>query len=931
MPDIANKRRTSRISVSKLNRPFPLQSPDFVKKLNPDKLGQKLNPQLGKRFWTSIGNMWSRIYNDAVDTLRNFCFRMVSRGGSEGGEEMDKEATDEVFAEEPKHDLFTAVKKHSFTLIILLIVWLAGYLGFSVLWLLLVVVVSVWRERASRRKAVTTALARHAVRNERESIVGVVRDLPSWVYFPDTERAEWLNKIVKHLWPYVEGYVEDLLRTSVEPAVQDNLPSYLKSFRFEKIRLGRYPPRIGGVKVYTEHVGRDEMILDLEIFYAGDCDIEISVKTVKRLKAGIQDLQLHGNLRVEMRPLVNKMPLIGGMSIYFLNRPAIDFNLTNLADLLDVPGLSNLLHGILEDQLACFLVLPNRIPLTLIDSVDINDLRYPMPKGVLRITAVEARNLVRADVGFIKKGKSDPYLNINVGMQKFKTKVINNNLNPVWNQTFEALVFEEHGQTLDLDCWDEDPGSKDDPLGNISIDIHYISRMGTFDSWLPLEDIKHGDLHLKLEWLVPSENYDVISEQVADCAKVSSPTSTELLSCAILVVKLDSAKDLPVSSRSTSMPSPVCTLTVGQTTYKSHVQLKTVRPVWEETHHFLIKNPALQSLDLEVTDSKKGNRLGTLSVGLKELLLAQPDMVIERPFKLSNSGPQSTITLKMCLRVRLMISHCLLLSYSMFAIERKQNEDHLLSDPRDVLANRRVDEEDEEAEIEVEGTQEKSEEGAGSSGVDGEKTESGQSTGQEVTINGHHDGEEDGDTSSQAASPPPNGNSPGVGESNAAGVELRRRTVQPYVHDPKAPFPYGRIQMTIRYSSPRGRVIVVVHKASQLTIPDSESMPDSYIRAYLLPDKSKNGKQKTKVIKDTREPVFDHTFEFVCSSTELSERTLDIAVKHSGSFLALSNPTIGQLDVDLASLDLSKASTEWYNLKRVSPDSVSRLSTSFST
>ena len=31
---------------------------------------------------------------------------------------------------------------------------------------------------------------------------------------------------------------------------------------------------------------------------------------------------------------------------------------------------------------------------------------------------------------------------------------------------------------------------------------------------------------------------------------------------------------------------------------------------------------------------------------------------------------------------------------------------------------------------------------------------------------------------------------------------------------PKAPFPFGRIQLTIRYSSPRGRVIMVVHKAA---------------------------------------------------------------------------------------------------------------------
>ena len=31
-------------------------------------------------------------------------------------------------------------------------------------------------------------------------------DLPSWVFFPDKERAEWVNNIMKQLWPYVNEY-----------------------------------------------------------------------------------------------------------------------------------------------------------------------------------------------------------------------------------------------------------------------------------------------------------------------------------------------------------------------------------------------------------------------------------------------------------------------------------------------------------------------------------------------------------------------------------------------------------------------------------------------------------------------------------------------------------------------------------------------------
>jgi hypothetical protein len=35
----------------------------------------------------------------------------------------------------------------------------------------------------------------------------LVDELPTWVYFPDKERAEWLNNIIKQLWPNVNTYV----------------------------------------------------------------------------------------------------------------------------------------------------------------------------------------------------------------------------------------------------------------------------------------------------------------------------------------------------------------------------------------------------------------------------------------------------------------------------------------------------------------------------------------------------------------------------------------------------------------------------------------------------------------------------------------------------------------------------------------------------
>ncbi|KAL0158191.1 hypothetical protein M9458_046267, partial [Cirrhinus mrigala] len=60
-------------------------------------------------------------------------------------------------------------------------------------------------------------------------------------------------------------------------------------------------------------------------------------------------------------------------------------------------------------------------------------------EGVLRIHLVEAQSLIAKDnlMGGMVKGKSDPYVKIRVGGLAFKSQVIKENLNPVWNELYE--------------------------------------------------------------------------------------------------------------------------------------------------------------------------------------------------------------------------------------------------------------------------------------------------------------------------------------------------------------------------------------------------------------------------------------------------------------------------------------------------------------
>lgn len=164
----------------------------------------------------------------------------------------------------------------------------------------------------------------------------------------------------------------------IEPKVAEALSEYkLNGFKFDRIMLGTIPPRIGGVKVYDKNVARNEIILDMDLFYASDCDINFQLAGVR---GGIKDFQIHGTIRVIMKPLISKIPLIGGLQIFFLNNPDIDFNLVGVADLLDMPGLSEMLRRVIVEQIGAIMVLPNKLPIALSTEVPSIALKMPEPE-----------------------------------------------------------------------------------------------------------------------------------------------------------------------------------------------------------------------------------------------------------------------------------------------------------------------------------------------------------------------------------------------------------------------------------------------------------------------------------------------------------------------------------------------------------------------
>ncbi|PUZ52016.1 hypothetical protein GQ55_6G236900 [Panicum hallii var. hallii] len=155
----------------------------------------------------------------------------------------------------------------------------------------------------------------------------------------------------------------------------------------------------------------------------------------------------------------------------------------------------------------------------------------------LTVRVIEARNLRAMD----SNGFSDPYVKLQLGKQRFKTKVIKMNLNPTWDQEFSFLVGDVR-DVLKLDVYDEDILRMDDFLGQLRV---------------PLEDVLAAeDLSLGTQWhqLLPKGKTDKAVDCGEICVSISleSAGATRSWSDDLAAELTDRERDYSLSSQSTA-------------------------------------------------------------------------------------------------------------------------------------------------------------------------------------------------------------------------------------------------------------------------------------------------------------------------------------------------------------------------------------------
>jgi len=327
------------------------------------------------------------------------------------------------------------------------------------------------------------------------------------------ESLRWLNALFAKMWPRIDEAAQKIVREQVTPQIKESLPGMLANrFRFKKFTLGTVPPTLGPISCFEMENGL-KMEVGIDFHSSVDIEIEVGVASV-----GVRSLNFKGTLIVRLAPLIGEVPVVGGITVYFLDPPILEMDLTGLGNVAEMPGLAGITQNAFKSAVAGSLLLPNVIAVpvgTEEQGVDHALLSLPAPRGILRFTAIEAENLIGADVHLLSKATSDPYVKVDLAGETWKSSTVMKNLNPKWKETdWHDFVVYDRDQKIGIQVFDEDQYSADDLIGKARPMI-VSEALDEKEAWVPLFDQaidfnkpgnkvavpKNGRARLRFDWL----------------------------------------------------------------------------------------------------------------------------------------------------------------------------------------------------------------------------------------------------------------------------------------------------------------------------------------------------------------------------------------------------------------------------------------------
>ncbi|VAI43210.1 unnamed protein product [Triticum turgidum subsp. durum] len=445
---------------------------------------------------------------------------------------------------------------------------------------------------------------------------------PSWVSFNQKQKLKWLNQELVKIWPFVNEAASELIKSSVEPVFEQYKSFILASIHFSKLTLGTVAPQFTGVQILDSDSAGITMELDMQ--WDGNPNIVLDIQTTLGISLPVQvkNIGFTGTLRLLFKPLVAELPCFGAVCVSLREKSKVDFTLKVVGgEMTAIPGISDAIEGTIRDTIEDTLTWPNRIIVPIVPG-DYSDLELK-PVGLLEVKLVEARDLKNKDL----VGKSDPFAVLYIRPLSAKTKkskTINNDLNPIWNEHYEFVVEDSSTQHLTVKIYDDEGLQPSEIIGCARVDLSDVTPGKVKDVWLELvKDLEiqrdkkpRGQVHLELLYY-PFEKQEGVSNpfagqiQLTSLEKVLKTESNgydvnqrkNVITRGVLSVTVISAEDIPAMDvMGKADPFVVLYLKKGETKKKTRVVTETLNPIWNQTFDFVVEDALHDLLIVEVWD-----------------------------------------------------------------------------------------------------------------------------------------------------------------------------------------------------------------------------------------------------------------------------------------------------------------------------------------
>ncbi|KAI1608056.1 hypothetical protein EDD37DRAFT_94 [Exophiala viscosa] len=372
------------------------------------------------------------------------------------------------------------------------------------------------------------------------------------------ESVEWMNTFLGVVWGLINPEMFSAVADTLEDVMQASVPSVINNVRVAEIDQGNNPIRILSLRALpdsrvedlkqsiheenkktkdpqeaaADEEGGDYYNLEIAFAYHAKPSGKSASARARNMHMnlvfylGIKGLvgvplpifvelqELVGTVRLRLQ-LTPEPPFAKSLTFTLMGVPHVQAGCIPMVkhgvNILNLPLISNFVNYAIGAAASMY-VAPKSMQLDLKSMLQGDDItKDTQAMGVMWIRIHRAIGLSKQDRRGSKYGGSDPYINLSFskyGKPMYCTRVITDDLNPVWEETAALLVTPElikANEQLSVELWDSDRNSADDMVGKIELSMQkMIQHPGKmYPQISKLSGVQEGtDMPGELHWEV---------------------------------------------------------------------------------------------------------------------------------------------------------------------------------------------------------------------------------------------------------------------------------------------------------------------------------------------------------------------------------------------------------------------------------------------